>query len=152
MTEKQEKRRSRRLQGLPADLPLQVQQEKPVKPVKQASGYIRYEASFPSTACDGPVRRKLFRCGNEQLYHPQASCFSWPRDDPVEENSEGGRILRDLAKTYGEKEEASSSDLDTMMQRPVMSDGFRALVERGPDDRKEVIGSGKVWTREEDDQ
>lgn len=106
MAEKQEKRRSRRLAGLPAE---QIQ---PLAPA--------------------PVQRKPFRCGNEQYYHAYATCFASPRDEPVGENPEGARILRELARARDEEKEEgeASDDLDSIMLRPVLADEFRRVVER----------------------
>lgn len=90
MAEKQEKRRSRRLQGLPAELMPVVQRPPP-----------------------RPERRKGFRCGNEG-YHPYAACFAFPRDAPIDENPDAGNILRELAEKYGEKECAPPLSVDTV--------------------------------------
>jgi hypothetical protein len=105
MSEKREKRRSRRLLGLPPEVVVVPTKNKQLPEVP-------------------------FSCGDNGL-HPHAACFAWHPRDLAPENPDGQRILAALANRHGEKEpEEDDDDLDAIMLRPVMAKEFEQLVRK----------------------
>jgi hypothetical protein len=107
MSEKREKRRSRRLRGEPPEVVVVPTKNKQIPEVAVPFSY------------------------GDFGQHPHASCFAWHPRDLAPENPDGQRILAELADKHGEKEpEEDDDDLDAMMLRPVMAKEFEQLVRK----------------------